>query len=594
MRIKQSILLLGMFGPLCACSSDESGLASEEQKIFTGDEAYINVRLADAGSLTRADDYENGTTDEHTVTNAYFYFYDEDDLFVAQGSVLNGVTDSSTSSNDNIEFESNSIVVLKGIKDKKYPKYMVTVLNQQSDFKPGETLDEMLKKPSSPSDVGISDGKNFTMSTSSYVDDDVKVNRIDKYFVTEVKATQFTSEPTSISDYVTVFVERLAAKVTVSLGSSLTAEKTVINGEDYYKITATVAGENNSASGSTPIAAEDLYIKLIGWNLNATAKSSNIVKNIDPSWFVSSSGSSSSGSTSSGNNQTTKWDFMNDATYHRSFWGKSFNYGDNSKTYPTSAKYVDPESESIPLNYSNLKDVKNLETGFVYCAENTNTAEIVNNNFPTAVTSVLLKAKICDKNGVPLNLVRFNGVLFNQDTFIQYILNVLDAKNKLDLDNVWIKDGSDYRNIKASDFELVNNYDGNVKVQLPGSSVLYKKTTTTTTTDYVAYNDTEKEEINTKIAEECYSANGYKGGLMYYNIPIKHLNSGSGTSIVEAQYGVVRNHYYKISITEIEKIGKGIWDEKELIVPDKDLDIYYVGATIDILSWKIVSSSVSL
>lgn len=131
MRIKQSLLLLGMLGTLCACSSDESGLTSDEQKVFTGDEAYINVRLADAGSLTRADgDYEYGTDKEHTVTNAYFYFYDGDGVFVAQGSAWNGESGDDTSADKNIEFKSNKVVVLKGINDKKYPKYMVTVLNQ--------------------------------------------------------------------------------------------------------------------------------------------------------------------------------------------------------------------------------------------------------------------------------------------------------------------------------------------------------------------------------------------------------------------------------------------------------------------------------
>lgn len=423
----------------------------------------------------------------------------------------------------------------------------------------------MSKKLSSSIKDGIrDDDDHFTMSTSSYLG--AVAGSSNNYFVTKVEDSNFTEEPTSTTgNYVTVYVERLAAKVTVSVGSSLTP--TTIGSDIFYKIQATVAGADNStSSGSTQIAAEDLYIKLIGWNLNATAKSSYIVKNIKD-W----------------NDENLGFTWNNDVD-HRSFWGKSFNYGENID-YPTSVNDI---SESIPLNYSSLAYVKNLGTGFAYCAENTNTPDILNNNnnFPTAVTSVLLKAKICDKNGNALDLVRFNDVLFKQDTFIQYILNVLEAKEK-----VRIKEGTDYRKIKASDVELVNNFDGNVKVQLLTTTTidLYKEKAS-------GYDDIDKDYVNGVLATECSngSANGYKGGLMYYNIPIEHLNSVSGTLIAEAQYGVVRNHCYKITIDKIEKIGKGIWEEDEVIVPDKDKDTYYVGATINILSWRIVSHGVSL
>ena len=85
---------------------------------------------------------------------------------------------------------------------------------------------------------------------------------------------------------------------------------------------------------------------------------------------------------------------------------------------------------------------------------------------------------------------------------------------------------------------------------------------------------------------------------MYYNIPIEHLNNGdvANGTIPEAKYGVVRNHHYVVTIDKLENIGKGIFDEDEKIVPgeDPDGDTYYVGAKINILSWKIVSQNVEL
>ena len=68
-----------------------------------------------------------------------------------------------------------------------------------------------------------------------------------------------------------------------------------------------------------------------------------------------------------------------------------------------------------------------------YCAENTNTNTIVTANFPTGVTSILLKAKVCDANGNALDLVRYNGLLFKQDSFLEYVLNVRMRKGMRDI-----------------------------------------------------------------------------------------------------------------------------------------------------------------
>ena len=101
-------LFLGLFvcTALCACSNDELGVIPDDTpNVFAGSEAYINVRLADAGSLTRAQegDFEYGTN-EQSVKNAYFYFYDADGVFVTQGDVWTNGNASVTTPAGNIEF----------------------------------------------------------------------------------------------------------------------------------------------------------------------------------------------------------------------------------------------------------------------------------------------------------------------------------------------------------------------------------------------------------------------------------------------------------------------------------------------------------
>ena len=562
---------------LCACSNDESGIIpNDTPNVFTGDKAYIKVRLADAGTLTRAQegDFEYGTN-EQSIKNASFYFYDADGVFVTQGDVWTDGSASTTTPAGNIEFASNNIVVLKGLDKKSYPRYMVTVLNKPTGFVHGKTLDEMqtvladnnaegIYYPATTNNVTTN---YFTMSTTSYTE----TNR-EKHFVTEVNEGNISLEPmtdaSAIANTVTVYVERLAAKVTLKVSDNLPKDA---NGR--YPIKITVAGENNSA-GSGDIASEDLYVELHGWKLNATAKKSFMVKNIDAAWMDNDLGFT--------------W---NRPTDRRSHWGKSFNYGFSG--YPENAAGVPANSEY--LNYVDLENGLTALENPAYCAENTNTNTIVTANFPTGVTSILLKAKVCDANGNALDLVRYNGLLFKQDSFLEYVLNVLQTRNQLD---VWYANGTDeegnarYTQIGKEYVKLEHVGDGKVKVVFTNEhgTSLYAE-------DGSNCSDQTITALNDDLASASADAIAYNGGLMYYNIPVEHLNNGdvaeNGT-IPEAKYGVVRNHHYVVTIDKLEKIGRGIFDGNEKIVPGDDPDAYYVGAKINILSWKIVSQNVEL
>ena len=562
---------------LCACSNDESGIIpNDTPNVFTGDKAYIKVRLAVAGTLTRAQggDFEYGTN-EQSIKNASFYFYDADGVFVTQGDVWTDGSASTTTPAGNIEFASNNIVVLKGLDKKSYPRYMVTVLNKPTGFVHGKTLDEMQTVLADNNAEGIyypatTDNVTtnyFTMSTTSYTE----TNR-EKHFVTEVNEGNISLEPmtdaSAIANTVTVYVERLAAKVTLKVSDNLPKDA---NGR--YPIKVTVAGENNSA-GSGDIASEDLYVELLGWKLNATAKKSFMVKNIDAAWMDNDLGFT--------------W---NRPTDRRSHWGKSFNYGFSG--YPENAAGVPANSEY--LNYVDLENGLTALENPAYCAENTNTNTIVTANFPTGVTSILLKAKVCDANGNALDLVRYNGLLFKQDSFLEYVLNVLQTRNQLD---VWYANGTDeegnarYTQIGKEYVKLEHVGDGKVKVVFTNEhgTSLYAE-------DGSNCSDQTITALNDDLASASADAIAYNGGLMYYNIPVEHLNNGdvaeNGT-IPEAKYGVVRNHHYVVTIDKLEKIGRGIFDGNEKIVPGDDPDAYYVGAKINILSWKIVSQNVEL
>lgn len=571
---------------LAGCSNDEPGITPEEPNaVFEGDEAYITVCLADAGSgqsraTTENPGYEYGSTAEHNVSNAYFYFYDANGVFVAEGSAWNEEENPATTGS-NIEFAGKNVVALKGLTKKNYPKYMVTVLNRPSQWAtPGgqeaqeftySTLDEIEKALSSR--IKDTDG-NFVMSTTSWK----RTTAQPRYFVTEVEESNFSLEPidhaSNSGNYVTVYVERLAAKVQLVLDATLPSVE--IGGKKYYEIKATVGGDDNEGGS---VAAENLYVDLIGWKLNATAKKSYVVKNLDLNWSDSQLGFA--------------WNKPED---FRSFWGKSYNYGQDS--YPENASGV---SGSVYLDYFNLNDNLVAFGSSAYCAENTNTGTVVTADFPSAVTSILVKAKICGADGLPLDLVRFNGMLFRKNSFIEYILNVMKAKNLL---NVWVETtpaGSadkTYGRVGVDYAELVHNGDGAVYVKLnvPAGTAMYSRFGQEGSYTYEPISDFST--VNANLKTESGDATGYKQGLMYYNIPIEHLNNTAvdDSGIPEAKYGVVRNHHYLVTINKLEKIGKGIYDPDEVIVPGEGDGgaAYYVGANIKVLSWKIVSQNVEL
>lgn len=296
----------------------------------------------------------------------------------------------------------------------------------------------------------------------------------------------------------------------------------------------------------------------MGGGLNATAKDSYIVKNIETAWSDADLG--------------FVW---NDAVWFRSYWGKSYNYGKQDGKYP------DVSAEAAVAEYLNYINADKLTKQFgqsAYCAENSNTSEIVSEYLHSAVTSILLKAQILDENEQPLEMIRYNGTLYKRNDYLNYVLNTLQKGNKLNLYCLEDEATGKYVQIDHDCVELANDRDGKVYLKLKplaAGTSLYRKSGET----YAPATDTELGEVekNMKDFNAYNEAIGYKDGLMYYNIPIEHLNNAATTTDAEnkrvipvAKYGIVRNHHYVVTVNSLTKIGKGIFDPEEEIVPGKN------------------------
>lgn len=583
-----------------ACSSDEPN--DGPGKTDKDGQAFMKVRInyADGGRAT-AGDFENGRDFEHTVSTARFFFYDDQQNYVAEASVWNG-GNPNPANPDNIEYFGNNVLVLSGLDNNNFPKYMLTVLNAPAGFTSEMTLqgtaDRLLEQAATATDGGIyGASSNFIMSTSSYG----RADADEPAFVNVLTINNFknsATDATANEAVVDVYVERLAAKV--SVGVDNTAAGLVYDaGKGMYKLRITVSGDpNDQDQVGDNIGAADVYIKFNGWALSNTRKSTHLCKDI--------------ASVTAG--LTFNWD--NAARgFYRSWWGASVGYGSAVSTADLNQFSFNELNKKFYNEMGAGADNNTYKTYVDYCAENTNTAEHFNSGKknaddyelvnPQVVTSVLLGAttymEVTESGATvlkPVDLILYNGLYFTDKAIRDYAMRYVQGLDEL---NYYTKvDDKDEYNQLSADFAKVVTTDENasdVKVVADETAFTGKTIYTKNASGVyapVADNATVISALNTSLAR-VEGATGYKGGQMYYNIPIEHHYEASGKALEEGEYGVVRNHFYQLTVNSIKRLGHGVYDPDKDIIPDEEEDPkYYVGARINILSWKVVKQNVEL
>ena len=573
MKIKKLFFAGLALAALVACDKE-----NESGNTLKDGDAYINVKIAYSDPVTKGQAAEPpfyyGTAAEQKINNAYFIFYYADGSFcqyVKKTDLKMNSQGAGASTDKNIEELSDGVVLLRGLKSKQYPVYMSVILNSEDEWIGANIENKSIEEASKAVQSAIATADkndqvnwtNFMMSSSSFDNSDA----VSGYYCTKLKASNFQeSEALAIAEGnpVEAYVERLAAKVKVefaeSLGTSGKIGSFTVNG-----------------------TSKDLYFNVTGWGLNATTKDSYCFKNINTGWTEETLG--------------FKW---NDAANFRSYWGKSTNYG--TGIYPgTYGSSVDKYDEkTATLNYITYNDLKVGINGNAYCRENTNDPEVLGKNFSGTVTSVLLKAQVTDKEGNAVTLYNFAGSLYDEANYKAAALNSFEASTT---NRIWKKTVSGgnttYTKVTADDLSVVISADGYAHVELKEASNYCFGAGETSTKDATT------AEINKLLnGDEAYKYNTgcsfYKAGMMYYNIPIEHLRddgkyNDSDYVQKEGNYGVVRNHYYIITVNSIRNLGKAVNVPDERIIPnDDDVKNYFVAAKINVLSWKVVRQSVDL
>lgn len=571
---------------LASCSSDEP--ANNGSDVFDGDQAFVKVSIsmADnaapgsrAGEDTDGDEtgetgetgatngYEYGSGNENNVNTLGFKFYSEDGSFYGYGkqvetpSVKKENTDESATGASNVEAKVEAVVALKVTQGSPKPKYVVAYVNfDDSDLKlPNElNLTDVSAKTSH-----INRTNDFAMTSSNFRTDEGP-----KGYATKVTGTSFkeSAEEAKADDTpVEIYVERLAAKVVVEDARS--EKNTAIENGDYK-----------------------LTFVMDGWNLGGINISSYLIKNLESSW-----------------EDATLWTGWNAAKDYRCFWAKDVNYG---------TSYGIPQSTEPQLSYKSW-NAGSSNKNALYCCENTFPERGTSTDNPYKVQPFVyvMGHYTVTKAGQLVNdsyLYEYAGDIYKESDMINIMLN---ASGTIVYEKKTGEDGTTYDGQSLADKVVIASYKDNNEKDVDASRVLLQLKSEVDLKDlYVTNPDSKSEDdkyiaatevlVNNALAKAPVIAYGFKydetkgGYLAYFPVLIQHLYYNkdfgeNGTQPIGA-YGIVRNHVYKLTITEIKNLGIGVFDPNVDIIPDEKAKTLYLGAKINILAWKLVSQDVKL
>jgi hypothetical protein len=300
----RKILLTGFAALLlAACSSEDVSDVPSAQQDGAYEQRYMAISLvANDVSGTRADDdgtttattpsltddganyeYNEGSEDEYAVgTNNIVFFLFKDGKPYHEKNAANGtnrITDiydnpDTWTLQSNKTVIANCIIIVDEPEGEGQPDQIVAVINDPNkgaDFE-GLDLDQMRLKLIENSANYSGDANKFVMSNSVYATE--KDGSIQYVYATALDESNFKlTEPDAEANPVTVYVERVVAKVT-SDEQGNNHDVTVDGSETIQIIALDAAGDQKV------VTSGKLSANILGWNVFNKSYNANIIKNI--------------------------------------------------------------------------------------------------------------------------------------------------------------------------------------------------------------------------------------------------------------------------------------------------------------------------
>lgn len=557
---------------MSACASDKEEIGSSTRP--GSDPQYLAVNIVNVGATptTRAAEYENGTAEESAITKVRFYFFNGDGSpYLIKNPGIEGVKggedknwleaspadDTTSGTPSQTEKITQTVLVINGVQSAA-PAAIVAVVN------PGTVEATTLQNEKGGDVMRLSElrysavGRNFYKkdadngAVSEFVmSNSVYVNAGEDVCASLVAGHVTNSAATAKTKPVDIYVERVVAKVTADVDNNAFELGNGTNWEADKYGTKTAVGKSGDY---------DVYAVIEGWGLASENGKAEVEKQVNKTWADGTLG-------------FTPW---TTADYHRCFWEKSVGFDAGMGANP-------PINPTFNQLNAKMRDV-------LYTLPNTPESKVTdlkNNDLTKLAVAATLRYKDADNNWHYAEICRYNGVsILGIDnlkrqvalTFSQYYTST-DATNYTQL-------SKDDINFKDPDATTQQYLVTPTLADAPAGTKYYTKTTTGTTPTF-----TELDKNKVLAAIESDKAEIRRDGRAYYYVPIKHLG-GPGEL---AEYGIVRNHFYKITLTGITGFGTPVYDPDKVVKPAvPTYQDTYLAARVQVLQWRVVNQSASL
>lgn len=555
---------------MTACASDKEEIGSGTRP--GSDPQYLAVNIVNVGATptTRTTDYENGTAGESAIKKVRFYFFNGDgspyliktgidgggDKNWLEASPADDTPTSGTPSQ--IEKITQTVLVINGIQSAA-PAAIVAIVNPETvdaaTLKNGGTMRlSELRYSAVGRNFYKKDADNgavseFVMSNSVYV------NAGEDVCASLVAGHVTTSAETAKAKPVDLYVERVVAKVTADVKNSAFE---LGNGTNW---------ETNKYGTKDPVGKSgdyDVYAVIEGWGLANENGKAEVEKQVNKTWTDGTLG-------------FTPW---TTADYHRCFW-------ETSVAFDAGSGGNQPVNPTFNQLKAKMRDV-------LYTLPNTPESKVTdlkNNDLTKLAVAATLKYKDADNNWHYAEICRYNGVS---------ILGIDNLKRQVALtfsQYYTSTDGTTYTQLSKDDIDF-KDPDASTQQYLvtptladaPAGTKYYTKTPTGTTP---TFKEVDKNKVLAAI--EADKAEIRKDGRAYYYVPIKHLGSTDANADAIAEYGIVRNHFYKITLSGIKGFGTPVYDPSKVVVPAvPTYQDTYLAARVQVLQWRVVNQNASL
>lgn len=588
-----SVLASALMLVVASCSSEDvAGVDAQNGK---GTTSFLAVNIENVGSApaSRAytqgtGSYEDGTTEESIINKVRFYFFNGDGtpyLLVnndatQQTSVnyLEQTVEKDGNDHDHTaETKTKVVLVLKG-ETKAIPASVIAVINPEvldntTLYSGTMTLSELRTSATGSKFYDTTNG--FVMSNSVYESAGQDICS------TPVANNVFSTSDKALRNPVDIYVERVNAKVNAKIDKNYkrtgeTENAWSQNAEGKYQIKVgsidvTTYEENTN---STPTTHEyPVYAVVQGWQVADANGKAEVCKQIKTSWFAGELGI---------NPWTT-------SDYHRSFWSESVPFNSGAVTGANR-----PVNHSFNAINMPLSDV--FAATPVYTLPNTPDAVVKNpktsdNDLTKLIVAAKLVYKDADDSYKTAQVCQYRGLTYlGEEAVKKQIVGGFARYFK----KTTTESGDVYKSIEASDIAFKTVVPGSPESSEVKNYEVVATLASTVGDLYVKNGDAwtiaPKDDVNAALAKETAQVRSTDGATYYYT-PIKHLGEAGKLG----EYGIVRNHSYQVTIQNIKGFGTPVYDPNKEIDPMIPSDENtYLAASIKVLSWRVVSSTVDL